>query len=111
MRTGVADEERVGWLVNGVNLALIFAEQGLGDEQDMAAVKAGQDAMVRLIARQQRVGHFGVDGPGLQQIRAALDVHDAQLESPNCTDRLMLLALGTLRQRIEAGHVLEVAAA
>lgn len=108
LRTGQADEAQIGWLVNAVNLALILAEQGLGDDADMAAIKAGQDGLVRLIARQKRLGRFGLDGPGWQALSAALAVHDAQIESEDLTDRMMLCALVTLRQRIEAGQFIEV---
>lgn len=110
LRTGRPDEEQIGWLVNAANLALLLAEQGLGDDY-MAEIKAGQDALMRMIARHGRTARYALDGPGLLQLAELLRVHDAQLESPDCTDHLMLTALAEMRRRVEAKHVLEVRAA
>lgn len=110
IRLGQSTEEGIGWVVNAANMALIIAELGLGGDY-IGDIKAAQEALMRMLERQQRTGRYTLDGPGLTACALMMDVHQAQLESQDMTDQLMLAGIDECKRRQELGRVLELQAA
>lgn len=90
------------------NVALLLCEYGLGD---IDKAKAAQDACMHIGARALRVGKYILTGLELRQLQDLIDLHDAQLASPDCTEGVLVAVLKEVKARAEAGHVLEVAPA
>lgn len=105
LRTG-GREADAHTLAMASNVALMLCELGIGGEY-IDGVKRAQDAIVAMLARAAKGGRYGFDGPGLAAVQAMLELHDAQLESPDCTEGLLLAALAEIRKRMAAGQVLE----
>lgn len=89
------------------NVSMLLAEWGLGDEY-LDDIRAGQDAVVSMMARHERVGRVGASGPELVALRRLLEIHEAQLES-GITRGEMVSALNEIRRRMSTGQVLETA--
>jgi len=90
------------------NVSLVLAEQGLGAEL-LDDIRAGQDAVVSMMARHERVGRVGASGPELVALRRLLEIHEAQLEA-GPTRGEMVAALNEIRRRMSTGQVLNTAA-
>jgi hypothetical protein len=105
---GKGNEEDANTLAVAANMALMLVEIGLGIDQ-LPAVHAAQDAVVKMMARAERTGRFGVTGEELRALQHLLDLHDAQIADPECTEAVMIAAIDECRRRKEAGQVLAVA--
>jgi len=77
-----------------------WLEQFLVDCQQRVAnmVEAGQDAMRRCLARYEEHKRLVLDGPGMQHVRQALDIHEEILR--NSTPKQMMDAMDTMRRII-----------
>jgi len=79
MTQGRGTAKHLATLVYAVNIALLLAEAGVGEEYGemiysaMAAVKRCSD-------RGEAHGHYGLDGLGIQALRDFYDLHEAQLK-------------------------------
>ena len=87
------------------NVALLLCEYGLGD---IETAKAAQDACMHIGARALKVGRYGLAGIELRQLQGLIELHDAQLASPDCTEGILVAVLMEVKRRAEAGHVLEM---
>lgn len=103
--SGTADDANT--LAIAANIALMLVEVGLGIDQ-LPTVHAGQDAIVNMMARERRTGRLGFSGPELRAVQDLLDLHDAQLADPDCTEAVMVAALDECKRRREAGQVLRL---
>lgn len=110
VRVGRGEEGGVGWVVNAANLTLLLCEVGLGREF-IPQAKAAQDALVRMIDRHASSNRWVLDEPGYAACVEMLSVHDAQLESEDLTDTMLMQALVECERRQKAGDVLECAGA
>lgn len=110
MRQGKAVETDFHTLAMASNLALILAELDVGSEL-LDDIRAGQDALMRMLARHEKHGRYLLDGQGLDAVRHLLDIFDAQLEDDRMTDKLIKRAHLTCLERMAQGQVLEVATA
>ena len=106
IRTGKATEADAHTLAMASNVTLMLCELGLGGDQ-IEAVKQAQGYIVAMMDRGAETGRYAFSGPGLQAVRSLLELHDAQLESADCTEGLMLAAIREIRRRMDAGAVLE----
>jgi len=86
------------------NLTILLCEAGLGHDE-IATALAGRDAAVSCQARHKRTGVWGLAGLELGALNAMLMLHDAQLESEDCTEGLMMAALTECADRIRKGQV------
>jgi len=111
MRRGAATGDDFTTLALGANVALVLCELGLGEEW-IDKVKQGQDALVCLQARSAKLrGRYVLTGGELQALQAMLELHDAQLASPDCTQGMLSACLVEITRRMHAGDVLEAQAA
>lgn len=108
LSTGSATDDDVEMLALACNVALLLCEAGLGADC-IEHVRLAQDAVVTIKARKDRCGpryvHTALE---MQRLNALLELHDAQLEHPECTEGLMVRVLDEIKKRIANGDVLEV---
>lgn len=78
--TGTATMKDVETLTAMVNLCEEMARSNIGPEALEACGRA-EAAMLDAIRRQEAVGRFGVDGPGLTALRDVYQYHDLQRQS------------------------------
>ncbi len=95
-------------VARSVNTALLLAEDGYGIEHQDVFIRA-QEAIIRCCARQQKTGKWRLDGPGIQEVRDALYLHDQQCELVTNGDYLK--ALQAVKQRVIEGHGFDITAA
>jgi hypothetical protein len=108
IRRGAGCWDDVNTLALACNVALVLADAGIGADW-CDKVKDAQVALVSLEARASSLrGRYVLTGGELQTLRALLDLHDAQLESDDCTQGVMVQALTEIRRRMEAGNVVQV---
>ena len=105
---GKGTAEDANTLALAANIALMLVEVGLGIDQ-LPTVHAAQDAIVNMMSRERRTGRFGFAGQELRAVQDLLDLHDAQLSDPDCTEAVMCAALDECKRRREAGQVLRAA--
>ena len=98
VRTGRGTQADTSTLAIASNVALMLCEQGLGEDW-IDKVREAQDACVTLEHRRQRIGRVVASGTELQRLTALLDLHDAQLESDDCTEGLVMRALREIERR------------
>jgi hypothetical protein len=107
MLTGASTEQDWSVVVCALNIALILTERGLGAEFEPYMVKALTGAF-RAKIRGDRTGVWRFDGEAINDIRAALEIHDEQVKIAN---RLELReAILEVYRRIDVKNVFEVAA-
>lgn len=105
--TGCYDDANT--LAMAANIAMLLCEVGVGREY-IAQAKAGQEAVVLLMMRARTHGKFVATGSELRALQDLLELHDAQLESEDCTEGKLTQVLDECKRRIRQGHTLEVAA-
>jgi hypothetical protein len=64
-------------LAGSLNVALVLAEKGYGEEF-IPEIKAAMEALMSTKYRADRTGKWAFDGAGIQAMRAALEIHDQQ---------------------------------
>ncbi len=92
-------------LATVANLALMLAELGYGPEHEPVFVRA-QEAVTRMYARGIQKKVWRLDGPGLQDMRDALTLHDLQCEHATYGDICQAMAM--IRDRILSGDVFQI---
>ena len=107
--SGAGSWDDANTLAMASNICMLLCEVGVGREY-IAQAKAGQEAVVLLMMRARTVGKFVATGSELRALQDLLDLHDAQLESEDCTEGRMTRVLDECKRRIRQGHTLEVAA-
>jgi hypothetical protein len=109
LTSGHANDSEANALALASNVALMLCEYGIGREY-LDEVIAAQHAVMSIKLRRDRVGRYGATGPELALLQTLLDLHDAQLDSEDCKEYVLIGALVECKRRAAAGHVLEVAA-
>lgn len=105
LMTGSGTGHDLATLAVASNIALLLGEWGLGD---IETAKAGQDACMHLGARAHRVGRYVLTGGEIIALQNLIELHDAQLASPDCTEGTLVAVLREVHRRTLAGNVLEV---
>jgi hypothetical protein len=88
------------------NMSLLLCEYGLGE---IEIAKAAQDACVSVWERHKALGRFVLTGPEIKALQALSIQHEAQLESDDCSERLLSAADRVIEKRRAAGHVVGAA--
>lgn len=102
MLNGRGDETDLSTCVCSLNIAVVLAEWGTGEEYIPAIVKALGGAF-RAVTRAEKTGAFGFDGDAITDIKWAYEIHEAQLE---CSTREELArAVREVRRRRDGGNV------
>lgn len=104
MVAGESDEGKWCTVACSLNIALVLAERGVGQEYEPHIVK-GLDGAFRAKLRAARLGAWRYDGEAITAIRDALEVHDEQIKLVSKQE--MRDALKEVHRRIEAGHAYE----
>jgi hypothetical protein len=107
LASGVATEEAWSVVVTALNIGLALAETGIGVEHESTFNLALEGAF-RAKTRSARTNSFRLDGEGLSDIKAALAVHDGQMDIASRAE--VIAAMSLVRQRIDEGHVYKDAA-
>lgn len=102
LKTGHATEDAWGHVCFSLNLALVLCEMGFGKEWVETVVSA-LDGIFAAKQRGDKSGNYGLNGPAIQAIANALEVHDAQMEM--ATRGETAEAYSTVQKRIAAGNV------
>lgn len=105
MLGGRASEDKWSVVVCSLNIGMILCERGIGREFESKFIEA-LDGAFRAKVRADISKHWGFDGPAIQAIRMAFEVHDVQIE--HATKEEMRAALIEVRRRIDEGVVYEV---
>ena len=85
-----------------MNVALVLAEQGYGEEY-IPEIKQAMESLMDLKYRADRTGRWAFDGAGIQHMRVALELHDQQcaLASRGETKKVLKVII----DRANAGHM------
>jgi hypothetical protein len=102
LRRGHGSEYDFHTLAAVANNTLVCAESIHPDCVEVA--KAAQDALMRILDRQHRLGKWGLDSQALQEIPPALDLHEQLLEL--YTPLQMQQAMAETIRRMKAGQTL-----
>lgn len=76
------DEESWYQLAATMNVALVLAEQGYGEEF-IPEIKAAMESLMDVKYRADCTGQWAFDGAGIQNMRVAIDLHDQQCALAN----------------------------
>lgn len=104
LRTGKADAAAFNNLASGVNVSMVLAERGLGEDYG-ERIGAAQHAIVRLKINGDR-GRWLLDGPSLVALKDWLEVYEAQLEIASQQEAMD--ALDEVDKRVRRGQIFEV---
>jgi len=99
---GEADEENWSCVVCSINIATALAEMGIGENCEDDFVRA-LDGLFRAKIRSKRTGSFRLDGDAIQDVKAALALHDQQMQV--ATKYAVMEALRTVQLRVKEGNV------
>ncbi|WP_250501952.1 hypothetical protein [Caballeronia sp. AZ7_KS35] len=107
MLKGRGTEEHWSTVVCALNISLVLAERGYGASM-LPTVSAALAGSVRARDRARACGRWGFDGDAINDIRAAIALHDEQMNV--ATKKVVLDALADVHRRIDAGHAFKEAA-
>lgn len=105
MKAGAGNDSDFHELACAVNI-LIVCSESISQAVEQAANEAAE-ALMRSLARDQRHGRHGLDGPGMLALAQALDLYE-QLTSL-VTKQQFRTAVQEAIRRMDAGHVIEIA--
>ncbi|KWA35778.1 hypothetical protein WT41_01640 [Burkholderia territorii] len=89
-------------LASAMNVTLVLAEQGYGEEY-IPDIKRAMESLMDVKYRADRTGHWAFDGPGIQRMRIAIELHDQQCALANRGE--IKKALKVIVERANAGHM------
>lgn len=107
MLNGQATEENWCVCVCSLNIALVLAERGLGEEF-VPRINDALEGAFRAKVRAGRSGKWGFDGVAIQAIKDAFEVHEEQLKL--ASKREVRDALHEVHRRADEGNVFKEAA-
>jgi hypothetical protein len=102
LRTGKAAEQEFHTLAACINVSLVLAERGIGEDH-MQIVKLAQDGLLRLLMRGKQTGRWLLDGPAYAAIRDGVELHEGQLAA--VSRREAADAMREVMRRIDRGDV------
>lgn len=94
---GYAQKNHFDTIVYALNIGSILAQNGIGTEY-MDLIGPAKEAMLRCKERYLQNGRFGLDGEGLQAVRAVAGLHEAQIEI--ATQGELAAAIDEMHRRI-----------
>ena len=104
LRLGHGGESAFHTITAAVNVSMVLCERGHGAEY-LPAILQAQDSLLRVWQRSQQCGKFLFDGDGWQQVKHAIDIHEAQLA--NVVRQEATDAMREVMRRIDRGLVCE----
>jgi len=94
-------------LAASLNVALVLCDRGFGTEYT-DEIKTAQAALMRAHKRNSDGKSWALDADGIKAVRAALSLHDAQVEV--AARKEIRLAISEIAERVRNGDVMEVVA-
>jgi hypothetical protein len=107
MLNGGASEENWCVCVCSLNIAMVLAERGIG-EQYIGEINQSLEGAFRAKVRAGRTGAWGFDGDAIQAIKLAYEIHEEQLKL--AAKHEIVGALREVHRRADAGNVFKEAA-
>jgi hypothetical protein len=107
MIKGRGTEEIWSVCVCSLNIAVVLAEWGIGNEY-IPKINAALEGAFRAKIRAQRTGKWGLDGLAIMDIREAYAIHDRQIELASKEE--IINSLKEVHRRIDEGEVFTEAA-
>lgn len=104
---GQAIHEDLAALALAANIAMLLAERGLGEELLPEIIEAQQVTAI-LMRQMDAYGKPRPTGPMLTSIRKMLEISEAQLDSPDCTQASVEAATLEFNRRVASGAIFEV---
>jgi hypothetical protein len=104
---GEATAENFVEVATALNLAIVLADWGIGQEY-VPLINAALAGTARAMERGTRSGKFGFDGPAIKAVQDALDIFAEQLKL--ATKLEMKAAIAEVHRRVDAGIVYQEAA-
>jgi hypothetical protein len=89
-------------IASSLNVALVLAETGYGEEF-IPEIKAAMESVMDCKYRADRTGRWAFDGAGIQAMRVAIGIHDQQCAL--ATRAEIKRALQMIVERANAGHM------
>ncbi|WP_175952844.1 hypothetical protein [Burkholderia sp. BCC0405] len=89
-------------LASAMNVALVLAEQGYGEEF-IPEIKRAMESLMAVKYRADRTSQWAFDGAGIQHMRIAIELHDQQCALANRGE--IKKALKTIVKRANEGHM------
>lgn len=105
MISGSSTGDDWGMVAGAMNTALMLAEQGYGIEHTDIFVRA-QEAIARSYERGTRTSTWRFDGPGLQDVLTAVELHEQQCDLVTLGD--IKHALNEVERRINSGLTYQI---
>ena len=102
---GIGQEEHIIHLAVASNFSLLLCEQGYGAEF-VDEVKQAQEHIMGLYARLNAGQTLALTGPGIQAIRALVQIHSGQVSHEECTNGVLIDTFLEMMERMKAGNVL-----
>lgn len=99
---GHGDSEDLYGLGFAANVSMLLAETGFGPECE-PDIQRAQEALLRAHDRMSRHGRPGLDGSGIGEVRALLEIYEQQLEAALVGD--IVAVLNEINRRVNAGRV------
>lgn len=107
MLNGYASEENWAVCVCSLNIALVLAEWGYGEDY-IPQLNAALEGAFRSKVRAGRTGKWGFDGPAITAIEFAFEVHEEQIKA--VPQHIVPKALAEVHKRADEGNVFMEAA-
>jgi hypothetical protein len=100
MLAGAATLQNWAVVVCSLNIAVVLADRGLGQEHLPRFIEALKGAN-RAKRRGDKTGRYGFDGPAIQAIQDAFDVHEEQIKIARKDE--LVAAVQEVHRRADAG--------
>jgi hypothetical protein len=97
---GQPTEENWAMVTFSLNMAIVMADQGLGQEYT-GKIAAALEGASRARMRGVKTGRYGLDGPAITAILEAFAVHDEQIRI--ATKAEVKAAINEMHRRMDAG--------
>lgn len=105
LMTGQATISDMKVIGGAANISMALCEYGLGD---IEVARAGQDVCVVVWARAEKLGRYVMTGEETRAMQALAIQHEAQIESEDCSNAVLVAAEKSIQRRQAAGHELRV---
>lgn len=107
LMSGQAIPEDLAALALAANVSLLLCEGGIGSEH-IADIVDAQQTITVLMRQTTDHGKPRPTGPMLTSLRLMLDISEAQLDSPDCTQAVVDGCITEFKRRVNSGAIFEI---
>lgn len=105
LRKGECNKKDMDALINAFNVCEALAIRGIGNDY-RDEIRQGQDSLMQICVRSQKVNKFIATGPELNAINTTMEIHDQQLNL--CTLKELETAIDYVVDQIQKKKVRKV---